>query len=155
MPTEEQQEEDDILAQLEDHSSAIPRKTLCQKISTIDIRKEVTKLYDEASMEVERDMSLDLDALVEIQETSARQRRLTSESDSSAQKEEGNHVYEHVALSEPGARYEIVDGKMVAQNKKATVTLLRDFDPLVDEAFHFKKVHETEMEHTSEDEKQG
>ena len=110
----EQQEEDDILAQLEDHSSAIPRNSLCQKISTIDIRKEVTKLYDEASMEVERDMSLDLDALVEIQETSARQRRLTSESDSSAQKEEGNHVYEHVALSEPGARYEIVDGKMVA-----------------------------------------
>ena len=133
MPTEEQEEEDDILCQLGARPRAKPRSSLSSRSSTIDIRNEIAHWYDEASREVERDMSLDLDILENVGSGNTIN---AQESDSDTDeivcdKNEGHHIYEHVALQDPGKNCQLIDGKLVIQPKNPSVTLLRDFDPLL------------------------
>ena len=133
MPTEEQEEEDDILCQLGARPRAKPRSSLSSRSSTIDIRNEIAQWYDEASREVERDMSLDLDILENVGSGNAINAHV-SDSDTDeivCDKNEGHHIYEHVALQDPGKNCQLIDGKLVIQPKNPSVTLLRDFDPLL------------------------
>jgi hypothetical protein len=65
---------------------------------------------------------------------------------------EGGHIYEHVALQTPGTNCQIINGKLVIQPKKPTVTLLRDFDPLLHEKEKAKNMYYEEKEDTSDDE---
>ena len=153
MPTDEQDEEDDILCQLGARPRIKPRTALHVKSSTIDIRNEIAQWYDEASREVERDMSLDLDVLENVGTNNASTAQVSdSDSDESpSDQKEPNHTYEHVALQDPGSKCQLVDGKLVIQPKKPTVTLLRDFDPLL----HGKNKQRTkdvnERDETSDD----
>ena len=153
-PTQEQEEEDDILCQLGARPRVKPRSSLYEKSSTIDIRNEISQWYDEASREVERDLSLDLDVLDNARKTDTTKiQESDSESDDSAcEKTEGGHIYEHVALQIPGTNCQIVNGKLVIQPKKPTVTLLRDFDPLLHEKEKDKNMDFEEKDDTSDDE---
>merc|ERR1712141_311240 len=83
--------------------------------------------------EGERDMSLDMGILENVGSGNAINAR-ESDSDSDeivCDKNEGQHIYEHVALSDPGKNCQLIDGKLVIQPKNPSVTLLRDFDPLL------------------------
>ena len=152
--TQEQEEEEDILAQLGARPRAKPRTLLCDRSSTIDIRKEITSWYDEASKEVERDLSLDLDALDSITKSNGSKNHI-SDSDSDTnddEKRDENHFYEHVALQNPGTSCQLVNGKLIIQPKKPTVTLLRDFDPLLHKKGTEKEKYTEETEDSSDEE---
>ena len=152
--TLEQEEEEDILAQLGARPRAKPRTLLCDRSSTIDIRKEITSWYDEASKEVERDLSLDLDALDSGTKSNGSKNQISdSDSDSNDDEKRGeNHFYEHVALQNPGTSCQLVNGKLIIQPKKPTVTLLRDFDPLLHKKETEKEKYTRETEDSSDEE---
>ena len=96
---------------------ARPRQS---KADTIDIRNTISQWYDEASDEIERDLTLDLSVL-ELESAS----KISSVSPPSAIKEEEfeDEIFEENEVKEKGAV-----GQVVMQNP----TLLRHFDPILE-----------------------
>ena len=122
---EEDAEEDDVLAKLEELGT-LPRAESLAKADTIGMRNIFTAWYDEATEEMERDLSLNLDDL-----------------ERSRSRGSGGHNYEHVALSEPNS-CTFVGGKLVVQTKtdeNKSETLLRNFDPLVIQGENIPEVY--------------
>ncbi len=87
------------------------------KASTIDIRNQVHEWYEEATLEVERDLSLDLSVLEE------KSNNLNQSVNSVSSR--GRNSYEHIAIE--NKKVNLVEGKIVPQ----APTLLRDFDPIL------------------------
>ena len=79
--------------------------------ATIDIRSKVSKWYEEAEQEVERDLALDISAL--------------DSAGPPVRRKEQREAYEHVSMAFAG-RPMLADGEVVP---RPTMTLLRDFDP--------------------------
>ncbi len=111
--TTDTEEEADGLADLPDASHGSASKLLNPKLTTIDIRQDVNKLWEEAVRELESDQKL-----VEYIEE--------RESTSTAPPRPSTNSYDSVAM--PEARFKIVNGVQVP----IPVTLLKDFDPMFD-----------------------
>jgi hypothetical protein len=116
--TNDNDDDEGLMDKLEDVPEAFlgarPRRKQHQKrplkADTIDIRNTVSGWYDQASEEIERDLSLDLSVL-EIEAT--------------PQPKPRGHDYEHIAIDD--RKVSLIGGQIRLQ----APTLLRDFDPIL------------------------